>query len=176
MFTIRKTTLPDTPRLLEIFAYARELMKRTGNPTQWKTYPEKDILKADIAAGRSYVLEAEGKIRGTFAYLTEIEPAYAGLEGGSWLNDEPYGTIHRIATDGSMKGILDAALEFAASQRPNIRIDTHEDNRIMLTALAERGFTRCGVVYYDTDVKNHDPRIAFHKVCINYLQNPEKCV
>jgi len=32
---IRKTTIADLPRLEEIFAYAREQMKKNGNPNQW---------------------------------------------------------------------------------------------------------------------------------------------
>lgn len=33
---IKKAQAGDLPRILEIYAYAREFMKRTGNPNQWK--------------------------------------------------------------------------------------------------------------------------------------------
>ena len=32
---IRKTTESDFDRIMEIYAYAREFMARTGNPNQW---------------------------------------------------------------------------------------------------------------------------------------------
>jgi hypothetical protein len=28
------------------------------------------------------------------------DPTYAVIENGNWLNDEPYGVIHRIASNG----------------------------------------------------------------------------
>ena len=37
---IRKAVIGDLPQITSIYAYARELMKDTGNATQWKTtYP-----------------------------------------------------------------------------------------------------------------------------------------
>ena len=44
-FTIRKTTLQDVPRLMDIFAHARKFMAENGNPNQWKN------IKPQIGAG-----------------------------------------------------------------------------------------------------------------------------
>ena len=50
---IKKAQAGDLPRILEIYAYAREFMKRTGNPNQWKeNAPQKEVLEADIRAGQ----------------------------------------------------------------------------------------------------------------------------
>lgn len=50
---IKKAQAGDLPRILEIYAYAREFMKRTGNPNQWKERaPQKEVLEADIRAGQ----------------------------------------------------------------------------------------------------------------------------
>ena len=81
------------------------------------------------------------------------DPTYALLEDGQWLNDRPYGTIHRIASDGSCKGIFDAALEFSKGMINNIRIDTHEANSIMLTLMESRGLKRCGIIYKEDGTK-----------------------
>ena len=159
MYQIRKAEMADLPRILEIYAYARSFMERTGNPNQWKkTNPPRETLEADIPAGNLYVLEDQG-IHGVFAYFTELDPTYSYIEDGAWLDDSPYGTIHRIAGDGS-GGVFAAALDFAIRQNPHVRIDTHEDNKVMQHILQKHGFQRCGIIY----LVNGEPRIAFEKV------------
>ena len=159
MYQIREAGMADLPRILEIYDYARNFMERTGNPNQWKkTNPPRETLEADIQAGNLFVLEDQG-IHGVFAYFTEPDPTYAYIEDGAWLDDSPYGTIHRIAGDGS-GGVFGAALDFATKQNPHVRIDTHEDNKVMRHILQKHGFQRCGIIY----LKNGEPRIAFEKV------------
>lgn len=162
--TIRNSRASDLERMLEIYAYAREQMKKNGNPTQWILYPERGLLEADIRAGHSYVLEEDGNVFGTFAYIIGDDPAYAEIEDGAWLNDAPYGTIHRIASDGSQRGVLRSAVDFALARMPNLCIDTHGDNRVMQNALAKLGFIRCGTIYCVDDVSDHSPRIAYQKI------------
>ena len=159
MYQIRKAGMADLPRILEIYAFARDFMERTGNPNQWKkTNPPRETLKADIQTGNLFVLEDQG-IHGVFAYFTEPDPTYFYIEDGAWLDESPYGTIHRIAGDGS-GGVFSAALDFATQQNPHVRIDTHEDNKVMRHILQKHGFQRCGIIY----LKNGEPRIAFEKV------------
>lgn len=163
MFEIRHSCTQDLARMLEIYAYAREQMKRNGNPNQWITYPERCLLEEDIRRGISYIVESDGEIRGTFVFVTGDDPSYAVIENGAWLNELPYGTIHRIASDGSRKGILAAAVDFGFKSVGEIRIDTHGDNRVMQNALAQLGFTRCGTIYCIDDMSDHSPRIAYQK-------------
>jgi len=159
MYQIRKAEMADLPRILEIYAYAREFMEKTGNPNQWKkTNPPRETLEADIPARNLYVVEKEG-IHGVFAYFTEPDPTYAYIEGGAWLDDSPYGTIHRIAGDGS-GGIFAAVLQYVTCLNPHVRIDTHEDNKVMQHILHKNGFRRCGIIY----LANGEPRIAFEKI------------
>ena len=159
MYQIRKAEMADLPRILEIYAYARDFMARTGNPNQWKkTNPPRVTLEADIPAGNLYVLEDQG-IHGVFAYFTEPDPTYSYIEDGAWLDDSAYGTIHRIAGDGT-GGVFGAALAYAVMQNPHVRIDTHEDNKVMQHILQKHGFQRCGIIY----LANGEPRIAFEKV------------
>jgi hypothetical protein len=159
MYQIRKAEWEDLPRILEIYAYARDFMEKTGNPNQWKkTNPPRETLEADIKAGNLYVVEADG-IHGVFAYFTEPDPTYAYIEDGAWLDDSPYGTIHRIAGDGS-GGVFRAVLSFVQKINPHVRIDTHEDNMVMQHVLAKHDFVRCGIIY----LANGEPRIAFEKV------------
>ena len=159
MYRIRRAAMADLPRILEIYAYAREFMAKTGNPNQWKTSnPPRETLEADIPAGNLYVVEAQG-IHGVFAYFTEPGPTYTYIEEGSWLEDTPYGTIHRVAGDGS-GGIFSAVLIFAEEQNSHVRIDTHHDNKVMQHVLEKHGFQRRGIIY----LENGEPRIAYEKV------------
>ena len=100
--TIRPTTYADLDALTAIFAHARAQMATDGNPTQWGDgYPTREQLKNDIHRGVSYVIEHEGVPCATFVFIIGADPTYQYIEDGQWLDDTlPYGTIHRIASNG----------------------------------------------------------------------------
>ena len=159
MYQVRKAVEADYQGILKIYAYAREFMAKTGNPRQWGTnYPPEEMLQEDIRVGNLFVVEKEG-IHGVFAYFTEPDPTYGYIEDGAWLDDSPYGTIHRVAGDGS-GGVFSAVLNFAESQNPHVRIDTHHDNLVMQHVLEKHGFSRRGIIY----LEDGDPRIAYEKL------------
>lgn len=156
-YIVRRAVEDDLPRILDIYAYARQFMAETGNPNQWgKTTPPVYQLEADIKNGDLYVLVHEMQIHGVFYFYIGDDPTYHKMDGGWWRSDTPYGTIHRIAGDGS-GGILRAAVAFARQQTSHIRIDTHEDNKIMQKAVAKQGFQRRGIIY----IADGSPRIAY---------------
>jgi RimJ/RimL family protein N-acetyltransferase len=158
---IRKTEETDLEKILQIYSHAREAMKKNGNPTQWgDTRPSEATIRKDIQDGNSYVVEENGRICGVFSFIIGEEPTYARIEQGQWKNDAPYGTIHRVASDGTEKGILLHCLEYCEQQISNIRIDTHNDNRIMQHLLEKAGYEKCGIIY----VEDGSPRIAYQKV------------
>ena len=160
MMTIRKTELKDLDIVMEIYAYTREVMKRSGNPNQWcDDKPYREQIIEDIADGTGYVVEDEEGICGVFAFILGEDVTYGYIEG-QWLNDEPYGTIHRIASSGRVKGILEAAVNYGFTQIDNVRIDTHHDNKIMQHLVRKLGFSECGIIY----LLDGDPRIAYQKV------------
>ena len=48
--TIRKATVNDKTRIMEIYAYARQFMAEHGNPNQWKNNnPSEETIDNDIA-------------------------------------------------------------------------------------------------------------------------------
>ena len=160
MYEIRKTTIEDLDSLRKIFSHAREQMKEDGNPDQWKDdRPDEQLILQDIAKGNSYVVIAKGKIVGTFAFIVGVDPTYLKIDG-AWLNDDEYGTIHRIASDGTTSGVFKAATEYVESFGVDIRIDTHQNNRRMLHLIEQNGFIRCGIIITDDGT----PRIAFQKI------------
>lgn len=156
-YQIRTAKRSDLPRIEEIYAYARTFMAETGNPHQWgTTTPQTSQLVEDIAKGDLYVLIDDGIIHGVFYFWIGEDPTYGVIEDGCWRSDSPYGTIHRIAGDGS-GGVLAAAVAFGKTKIHHIRIDTHHDNQIMQKAIAKQGFRRAGIIY----LQNGDPRIAY---------------
>lgn len=158
MLHIRNADISDLPRILEIYGYAQDFMIRTENPTQWgHTYPGEELIRQDIRQNVCRVLYDETGIHGVFALFSTPDPTYAVIENGSWLNDAPYVTIHRIAGDGQVHGLFRCAADYCKGICPNIRIDTHADNRVMQKRMEENGFTPCGIIH----VKDGTPRIAY---------------
>ena len=156
-YQIRKAEREDLPRIEEIYAYAREFMARTGNPNQWgKTTPQSSLLEDDIQKGLLFVMTHAEVIHGVFYFYIGEDPTYGVIDDGQWRSDTPYGTIHRIAGDGS-GGVLATAVQFAKERINHVRIDTHHDNKIMQRAVAKYGFQRSGIIY----LENGSPRIAY---------------
>ena len=88
-------------------------MRANGNPNQWNgAYPDPETLRTDIEKQRLYVYKKDGRIHGVFMLLLEEEPTYAYIEGGSWREETPYGTIHRLAGDGEVKGLFAKCVAF----------------------------------------------------------------
>ena len=162
---IRKSTEKDFDRIMEIYAFARDFMARHGNPRQWgnTNWPPEELIHKDIRDGDSYVCVNDyGNVAGTFCFLfgRDIEPTYAEITGGKWLDDSPYGVVHRVASDGSEKGIGSFCVNWAFRQCGHLRIDTHGDNLVMQNMLKKLGFVHCGTIYVEED---NDPRLAFEK-------------
>lgn len=157
---IRKTTLADMDIILKIYTDARSFMASHGNPTQWGSiYPSKALLESDIQAGYSYVCEEHGKIIAVFYYRFGTDDTYQRIYNGEWLNESPYGVVHRIASDGTIRGTASFCLQWALEQCGNLRIDTHRDNTIMQHTLDKNGFIYCGVIY----LEDGSERIAYQK-------------
>lgn len=159
--TIRKAVTADLERIMEIFDRARRFMVSTGNPRQWVNgYPRREFIQEEIEQGHCHVCVApELGIVGTFCLLAGPDPTYREIYDGSWPDDEPYHVIHRLASDGRVKGIGKRCIDWCAERYGNLRVDTHADNRLM-QALADRcGFVRCGIIR----VADGSPRIAYQR-------------
>lgn len=155
---IRKAEKSDICRILEIYESAKSFMHNHGNPNQWNgSYPEKELLEADVDKGHLYVMyDEEDRLYGVFALIGGEDPTYGYIEG-QWKSTTYYGTIHRIAGDGSVRGILEECCGFARQTYNHLRVDTHEDNKPMQKAVAKNGFVYRGIIY----LENGDPRFAY---------------
>jgi len=162
---IRNSTLADLPTMLDIYARARRFMAENGNPNQWgqTNWPPEALLRADIASGDSYVCVEDGRVVGTFFFRRglDVEPTYREITDGAWLSDSAYGVVHRIASDGSIRGVGKFCIDWAFARCGHLRIDTHGDNTVMQNLLNKNGFVHCGTIYVEED---NDPRLAYEKV------------
>lgn len=163
---IRNATEQDFERIMQIYSYARKFMAEHGNPNQWgpTNWPPQDLIHQDIKEKKSFVYENDnGEVSGVFFYDVgeDIEPTYFDIENGAWKGDSHYGVVHRIASDGSQKGIGAACINWAYEQCGHLRMDTHSDNVVMQNLLSKLGFERCGIIYV---VEDNYPRIAYERL------------
>lgn len=163
---IRKTVEADVPQLMKMYAYARDFMAKTGNPNQWgpNNWPPEELIHNDIKEGNSYVcVNDAGNVIGTFYYIEgkDIEPTYINIEDGAWIDDSAYGVIHRLASDGSEKGIGKFCIDWAFNQCNHLRVDTHTDNKVMQSLLTKLGFKKCGIIHV---IQDNYPRYAYEKL------------
>ncbi len=134
---IRKATMDDLACIMKIYAYARVFMKSHGNPRQW--------------AATNWPPD--------YDFGANAEKGYLDIEG-KWKDDTPYGVVHRIASDGSEKGIGKFCIDWAYGQCHHLRMDTHPDNIVMQNLLKKLGFEKCGIIHVPED---NDPRYAYEK-------------
>lgn len=158
---IRKSNKNDIPRIMELYDISRKYMREMGNLNQWTNgYPQISVVENDIKKGNSYVYcEDSGIIQGTFYFGIEEDPTYNKIYDGNWLNDKPYGVIHRLAVGINKKGIASRCFNLCFSKIGNIKVDTHKDNIPMRNLLQKQGYTYCGIIY----LLNGDERLAFQK-------------
>lgn len=190
MRAIRKAVPGDLPAIYSIYESARSYMRTHGNPDQWENdYPPEDLIKEDLRNKRLYVItedisteesttqegttqentteesttEKVETVEAVFVFFTGEEEAYNSIEG-SWTYNLPYGVIHRVASSGKIRGVTKTIFDYAFTQADYLRIDTHEDNQTMQTALLRYGFRRCGTIFYSRN-NSLTKRIAYDLRC-----------
>ena len=155
---IRLANKDDLKSIEQIYENARQFMRSNGNFSQWgNSYPSVGIIQADIKQKCLYVVEDEA-IQAVFTLIMREDPTYLEIDG-AWLNDRSYATLHRIASRGTQKGIFKLIIEFSWSICPNLRIDTHKDNKPMRHLIEKNGFVYCGIII----VGDGTPRLAYQK-------------
>ena len=158
---IREAQPSDMAEIMKVMDAAKKIMRQSGNMYQWgEGYPSEAVITADMEQGGGLVVEDDGQVVGYFAFLPSPEPTYARIYEGKWLDDEePYHVVHRIASGPDVHGIFSSIMDYCFSHDPNIRIDTHRDNKIMQHNIAKHGFSYCGIIY----LASGDERLAYAK-------------
>ncbi len=148
---VRTAVMDDMDRILDIYESARSYMKIKNNPTQWgDEYPEVLMLLEDLSKKQLYVIEEGDKIIGCFVLAGGEDATYQVIKDGAWRSNTYYGTIHRIASDGTVSGIVSKCMEYAVQHYDYLRVDTHADNLPMQAAVLREGFVYTGIIFtYD---------------------------
>lgn len=156
---VTKAGKEQLDEIMEIYQIAQKFMAENGNPDQWGShYPSRERIEKDMEAGHCYIAEDEDGIQGVFIFFIGTEENYETIENGSWLrNDQPYGVLHRVASAGKKKGVASFCIQWCLKQSPNMRGDTHRNNRVMQHVLEKNGFIPCGIIY----VEDGTARIAY---------------
>ena len=165
---LRKTTLDDLPRVLQIIDQAAAYLAEQGLP-QWQgdQKPSKERIIEDIERQESFVLIDEEDIVGTAALVSGIDPVYTAI-AGNWEGREPYLSIHRVALDQNVRGkrlgkqLLEHLLTVATCQGiKDVRIDTFPTNHPMEKTIYSAGFHYCGMIEFPFP---HGERKAYQKL------------
>lgn len=163
----RKSKLEDITGIMHIINKAKISLKRAGIDQWQKGYPNEQVIQEDISKEESYVALIDGAIIGTVAITFSEEHHYDTLRDGEWLNkDASYAVIHRIAVDNDYKGkgiagfLISQASILGAGKIQSIRIDTHEKNLPMQSAIMKQGFTLCGQI----TLLDGTDRLTFEKI------------
>lgn len=161
----------DLAAVGEVLQAARGYLREQGLD-QWQKYPptEQDT-RIHFSRGELYVVREDGLIAGTFV-LVSHEPAYDTIDG-AWLHGGPYVALHRVAVAPAFRRrgvaslIFEAACEYARSVgAESVRIDTHEGNFPMRSALERNGFVLCGRVTIATG----EMRVAYERRIGNHMK------
>ena len=105
-------------------------------------------------------MEDAGGVYAVFAFIIGDDPTYQVIDG-AWLDDAtPYGTLHRLGSDGTHTGVLAEAVAWAWARCPHLRADTHEDNHPMRRCLERAGFAYTGIIR----VADGTPRRAYERI------------
>ena len=149
---IRIATSEDLDDLVRIYAAARRYMAEHGNPHQWGDgRPTPEEIANSVKEGACRIgVDEDDRAHFSFTIYSEEDPTYQQIYDGAWLNDEPYVTIHRVASDGIMKGVFSSVLTRAKD----------EANMTMQHIVAKAGFSYCGIIH----LEDGDPRLAYQLV------------
>lgn len=164
MRKIRHATVADFDRIMQVLDAAKQVMRNAGNENQWiNGYPTVDAVLSDIERQGGMVVEDDGVVVAYFAFLPSPEPTYAAIYEGQWIDDTlPYHVVHRMGGVPTARGIFASAMDYCFEHDPNIRVDTHRDNKIMQHLFTKHGFRYCGIIY----LLNGDERLAYQKCTI----------
>lgn len=135
---------------------------------QWtEAYPALPDIAEDIETQRAYLLREDSEVLGYLCLDFDGEPAYDAITGGSWLCDEPYAVLRRLALNarGRGRGLTRVLFDLAAERSRErgityLRLNTGLQNSRMQHILEKNSFTRRGIIVFKGSQKYaYDKRI-----------------
>ena len=167
-----KVTKEDLPKVMEITASAKKLLKSNGS-LQWQQgYPNEETFLNDIKNGNLYGLYEDNELMGYGAYIVGKDLNYVEINEGKWeipANDKDM-AIHRVAVDENSHGkkygvkILEYGIKHAKKFGClTVKVDTHKKNIPMQKCITKSGFKYRGIVRILTEKLDY-LRLAYEMV------------
>lgn len=166
----RQTDMSD---ILRITNDAVAFLAQNG-VDQWQDgYPNEAVFLGDIAKKQLYVYELDNQIIGMSVIQTLPELTYDTIDGAWLTQDKNYAVIHRCGVIASQRGQSYGKQLFLAVENyvketlllNAIRIDTHEDNKVMQNLLRTLEYTYCGIIDLNKPMAN-PKRLAYEKIIV----------
>jgi ribosomal protein S18 acetylase RimI-like enzyme len=161
---IQFAKINDVDEIIKIVAQAKTSLKKM-HINQWQdNYPNEKTILEDINKHRGFILRFNHQVIAYFVLDLMGEASYKVIYDGEWLNNQSYGTIHRICIKEECKGkgyasdIIDFCKNYSINHQIfNLRIDTHQENKSMNKLIKKNKFKYCGIIY----VNHSDKRLAY---------------
>jgi ribosomal protein S18 acetylase RimI-like enzyme len=150
---IRKAREIDIEAIIEITKACAKTMIANGI-YQWNEhYPTHAAFKKDINRDELYVLEFDGRVKGTIVISSLMDEEYIPIK---WLTkNENNIYIHRLAVHPELQGkgyaqkLMDFAEQFAIDNNyTSIRLDTFSQNKRNQKFYELRGYKKLGDIYF----------------------------
>ena len=117
MFTLTKAMPGDEALCMEIIAGGRQFQQEQGFVQWTEAYPILPDIAEDIETQRAWLLREGDTVLGYLCLDFDGEPAYDAITGGSWLCDEPYAVLRRLALNARGRGLTRVLFDLAAKRR-----------------------------------------------------------
>lgn len=165
MMKLELVKINQSSLAMDIIDMAKAHLKQQGID-QWQTgYPDLECIQKDISNKKGFFIVDDESILGYLCIDFDGEAAYEKLNG-TWINDEKYVVVHRMAFSDKArgKGISNKVFKLVEEYSKNkgvstFKIDTDADNKKMKHILENNGFTFRGTICFDNSEK-----IAFDKI------------
>ena len=149
---IVQATENDLEELLALYRRVCESMEAEGlKQWHWGVYPTEELIREDVARGRTWIQRADGTLACAVALICEDdEPEYRDVP---WTGGMKPGYFHRLAVDPPMQGegiasgMMDDIQQMLRRMGCDcIRCDTAVNNGRAMALYERMGFRSCGYV------------------------------
>ncbi len=114
---IRLAVPEDFTSIMSIYAYARSFMRKPEiRISGGNHFPPEELIHNRIRDKQLLSWKKNGTLHGAFAFIIGEDPTYLQIDDGSWLSDAPYGTIHQVASDGTIHGFFSQIVDYCWAQ------------------------------------------------------------
>lgn len=153
MFTLTKAMLGDEALCMEIIADGRQFQQEQGFVQWTEAYPILPDIAEDIETQRAWLLREGDTVLGYLCLDFDGEPAYDAITGGSWLCDEPYAVLRRLALNARGRGLTRVLFDLAAERSREqgityLRLNIGLQNSRMQHILEKVGFEKRGIIIF----------------------------